>query len=208
MKNLCNNFLPIFSSIFFINLTLIAFASPQTETIIFIRHGEKPIENEIGQLNCKGLNRSLKLPKVLTEKYGKPNYIFAPNPNVQIGKNELKYSNIRPLATIEPTAIFLGMPVNVQYGFNDISGIKKELLTTLYSDSLIFVSWEHLALVKIVKDIFTEDTKNSSSEIPDWLSSDYDSIYKLNIVRSAHSYKISFTKEAENLDGLSETCPN
>ncbi|WP_186646140.1 hypothetical protein [Fluviispira vulneris] len=195
-------------TIFFIHLLSNTFASPQTETIIFIRHGEKQVDKEFGQINCKGLNRSLKLSKLLTEKYGIPNFIFAPNPNAKTGKNDSKYSYLRPLATIEPTAISLGLPVNTQFGLNDISGIKKELLSTQYSDSLIFVSWEHLALVKIVKEIFTEDTKNLSSEIPDWLSSDYDSIYKLNIVKSNYSYKITFTKESQSLDGLNETCPN
>ena len=34
------------------------------ETIIFLRHGEKP-EEGLGQLNCRGLNRALALPPVV-----------------------------------------------------------------------------------------------------------------------------------------------
>ena len=44
---------------------------------MFIRHGEKPA-NDDGQLTCQGLNRALALPAVLTAKFGKPDFIFAP----------------------------------------------------------------------------------------------------------------------------------
>ncbi|KAB8031004.1 hypothetical protein [Fluviispira multicolorata] len=191
-----------------LNASVFAQSPSNTETIILIRHGEKPLDMEIGQLNCKGLNRSLKLPKVLLGKFGKPNYIFAPNPSVQIGKKLLKFSYIRPLATIEPTAIQLGMPVNAQFGFTDVENIKKELLNSKYSDSLIFVSWEHLKLVDIVKEIYKEDINNSVSDIPDWPSADYDSIFILKILKENEKYKITFIKDFQNLNSQSDTCPN
>lgn len=49
------------------------------ETLIFVRHGEKPADNS-GQLTCKGLNRALALPDVLLNRYGKPDFIFAAGP--------------------------------------------------------------------------------------------------------------------------------
>ena len=54
-------------------------AAPTTETIVMVRHGEKP-EQGLGQLNCRGLNRALKLPAVIEAEFGKPDFIFAPNP--------------------------------------------------------------------------------------------------------------------------------
>ena len=177
------------------------------ETIVFIRHGEKPLDNEIGQLNCKGLNRSLKIPKVLVGKFGKPDYIFAPNPSDQIGKKKEKYSYNRPLATIEPTAIQLGLPVNAQYGFTDLTGIEGELLSTKYKDSLVFVSWEHNRLVKIVQDIYAKDKNNSTDNIPNWPSSDYDSIYILKVSRDKDSMRINFSQDKQDLNGQSESCP-
>jgi hypothetical protein len=177
------------------------------ETIILIRHGEKPLDKEIGQLNCKGLNRSLKLPKVLVSKFGKPDYIFAPNPSDQIGKKDQKYSYNRPLATIEPTAIQLGMPVNAQFGFNSINEVSNEFLSSKYKNSVIFVSWEHNKLLKIVQDIYSKDKNNSSDNIPDWPSSDYDSIYILKISRENNSTKITFSQDKEELNEQSETCP-
>src|SRR5579871_6767062 len=82
------------------------------ETIVCIRHGEKP-PGGLGQLTVRGLNRSLALPKVLLGKYGKPQFVFAPNPTEMVdGKPGYYY--VRPLATIEPTAIECGLPVNTK----------------------------------------------------------------------------------------------
>ena len=53
------------------------------QTIVFMRHGEKP-SGGYGQITCQGLNRALALPDVLTAKFGKPYYIYDPNPAVQI----------------------------------------------------------------------------------------------------------------------------
>ena len=41
-----------------------------TETLLFIRHAEKPPAG-LGQLSCKGLNRALALGAVLAMTYGK-----------------------------------------------------------------------------------------------------------------------------------------
>ncbi len=182
-------------------------SEPSLETIILIRHGEKPLDKEIGQLNCKGLNRSLKIPKVLVSKFGKPDYIFAPNPSKEIGKKDAKYSYNRPLATIEPTAIQLGLPVNAQFGFTKVTEIGDELLDLKYKNSLIFVSWEHLKLVEIVREIYSKDKYNTMNSIPDWPSSDYDSIYILKITREYNSIKINFLLDREELNGQSDTCP-
>ena len=54
-------------------------ADPATQTIVLLRHGEKPPAG-LGQLDCQGLNRALALPPVLAERFGRPAAIFAPNP--------------------------------------------------------------------------------------------------------------------------------
>ena len=56
---------------------------PAGETIVLLRHGEKP-PTGLGQLTCKGLNRALALPSLLIGRYGKPDFIYAPNPSVQV----------------------------------------------------------------------------------------------------------------------------
>ena len=99
------------------------------ETIVAIRHAEKPPAS-LGQLTCKGLNRALALPKVLIPRYGKPDRIYAPDPGTRIGRlGNLSYSYVRPLITIEPTAIQLGMPVNALIGFKNVGQLRIELVT-------------------------------------------------------------------------------
>jgi hypothetical protein len=56
---------------------------PAVETLVCIRHGEKP-PGGLGQLTNRGLNRALALPKVLLGKYGHPQFVFAPNPSHKI----------------------------------------------------------------------------------------------------------------------------
>ena len=68
------------------------------QKIVFMRHGEKPTGG-YGQLTCQGLNRALALPPVLAAKYGKPNYLYAPNPAVKLTDSAGSFYYIRPLAT-------------------------------------------------------------------------------------------------------------
>ena len=82
------------------------------ETIVFIRHGEKP-NGGFGQLNCQGLNRALALAPIIAKSFGRPDAIFAPNPSRPKEDAGRLYDYIRPLATIEPTAIWFGLPVDV-----------------------------------------------------------------------------------------------
>jgi len=94
------------------------------QTLVFLRHGEKPAGG-LGQLNCQGLNRAMNLATVLPEKFGKANFVFAPNPtrNVEEGEKDNSYSYIRPLMTISPSAIKLGLPVNIKFSANDTSAL-------------------------------------------------------------------------------------
>lgn len=177
------------------------------ETIVLVRHGEKTAE-EIGQLSCKGLNRALALPDVLIKRYGKPDFIYAPNPSVQVhGRNRLPYSYVRPLATIEPTAIRLGMPVNTQIGFNDIEKLQEELTQPAYGNSLVFVAWEHEFLYKFARQMLLSNGKDPSV-VPDWANSDYDTIYIFHILRPNGMPEVTLTIAKEMLDNaLSESCP-
>src|SRR5208337_4827773 len=147
--------------------------APQTpqangETIVLIRHGEKPAGG-LGQLSCKGLNRALALPSLLIGRYGKPDYIYAPNPNVKMNDGHIlpTYSYLRPVATIEPTAIRLGMPVNTDIGYNQIAKLQHELLQTSHAHSVIFVAWEHFYLHEFAKQML-ESYGNNAEQVPEW----------------------------------------
>jgi hypothetical protein len=171
------------------------------ETIVFVRHGEKP-QGGLGQINCQGLNRALKLPAVLEQKYGKPSAIFAANPAKQKPDSGVVYDYIRPLATIEPAAIKFGLPVNVQYGFKEIEKLNAELAKDKYKNATVFVAWEHHLIVEAVKSL---TAKNPSLKIPAWENGDFDSIYVVTIDHEKGT--IGFAVDKEGLNNLSTECP-
>lgn len=181
------------------------------ETIVMLRHGEKPTGG-LGQLSCRGLNRSLALPSILIGRYGKPDFIYAPDPGVKIkdGNPQPAYSYVRPLATIEPTAIFLGMPVNTQIGFDQIDALEQELLQPAYAHSLIFVAWEHVMLHNLAGQML-QTYGVSSPQLPSWPGDDYDTIYVFHIRRSGknNTPQVTLDLQKEDLDGtLKDSCPS
>lgn len=180
------------------------------ETIVLVRHGEKPAGG-LGQLTCKGLNRALALPPLLIGRYGRPDFIFAPDPSVQVkdGSNHQTYSYVRPLVTIEPTAIFLGMPVNAQIGLDQIALLQQTLLQPAYSHSLIFVAWEHIMLHKFAQQML-QSYGTASAQLPDWPNSDYETIYVFHITRSGKDGTPRATLEIQKEglgNTLKDTCP-
>jgi hypothetical protein len=166
-----------------------------SETLVFVRHAEKP-EGGLGQLTCQGFNRSVHLPAVLTEKFGKPDFIFTSDPSELKKDKGTEYSYVRPLATLEPTAIKYGLPIHDQFKFRDVSSISSALLSKEYANSTIYVAWEHHLLVAIVKSI------TKKLDIPDLADDDYDSIYVVKI----DSNGITFSIEKQNLNDLSKEC--
>jgi hypothetical protein len=180
-------------------------SATSTETIVFFRHGEKP-EKEFGQLSCQGLNRALALPQVLISKFGKPDYLFAPAPNRRTTAAGEEYNYVRPLATIEPTAIRLGLPVNTDYSFTDIDGLRFELTKNKYENARIFVSWEHGELERVVKQIVGQFNGDGGA-VPKWDSKDYDGIYVVQITTNGSARSVLFSQDHEKLDNLSADCP-
>jgi hypothetical protein len=180
-------------------------ADDQTlETIVCIRHGEKPLGG-LGQLNCRGLNRALALPDVLLKKFGTPQFIFAPNPMHKVDGIP-GYYYVRPLMTIEPTAIRCGLPVNTEFGYDEIKGLEDELTRPRYQNATIFVAWEHGLLDEFAKNM-VKDNGDDPREVPIWKGSEYDMIFIFKIIRENGQEKFSFTVDHEGLNGLSDTCP-
>lgn len=176
------------------------------ETIVAIRHAEKPPEG-LGQLSCKGLNRALALPGVLTQRFGRPEEIYAPNPSPRIFDGLHLYFYVRPLTTIEPTAISLGMPVNTKVGYNQIKTLKAELTARSNRSKLVFVAWEHAELNDFAK-LMLRSYGQDSSAVPKWPDDDYDRIYIFKISENHGKPSLTFTVDREGLNNsLNETCP-
>lgn len=153
-----------------------------TQTLVFLRHAEKPAGG-LGQLNCQGLNRAIDLASLLPEKFGKAQYVFAADPtrNVEEGELDNSYSYIRPLMTISPSAIKLGLPVNIDFAANDTSDLADELLHDRYHNATIYTAWSHGYLPELINKVAEEAVGETRPITEDWASSDFDSLYVLTL---------------------------
>lgn len=180
-------------------------APTDIETLVFVRHAEKPPEG-LGQLNCQGLNRALALPAVIAAKFGKPDAIYAPDPGEKKDDRGHPYYYVRPLATIEPTAIQFGMPVQTPYGRSQIGALERTLVAPEWRGRTALIAWEHRDVEELVRKIVTTYGSNDA-DVPTWPGSDFDSIYVVRIDWSADRPTATFTHDHEGLDGRSTDCP-
>jgi hypothetical protein len=179
-----------------------ALAEPADERIVFVRHGEKP-PGGLGQLNCRGLNRALALPAFISAHFGKPDAIFAPNPAEQKKDDGKLYDYVRPLITIEPTAIAFGLPVDAEIGFADVERLQAALVAPEYRHALVVVAWEHRLIDVVVRNLLAA-RGGDPSHAPTWADDDYDGVDVVTIDANAHA---TFARLAEGLDGQPEACP-
>lgn len=173
-------------------------------TIVIVRHAEKPAQG-LGQLSCKGLNRALALPSVLITKYGTPDVIYAPNPAIKKTDRGVPYPYIRPLATIEPLAIRAALPINIDWGMEDIPQLAAALLAQ--SNGTQVVAWEHHLAEKLAVTLMVTLGSNPQT-VPAWEDTDFDSIYVLRISGQGKNRQVTFAHENEELNELSDECSN
>jgi hypothetical protein len=180
----------------------VAFGDAPPERIVFVRHGEKP-PGGLGQLDCKGLNRALALPAYFEKTFGKPDAIFAPNPADRKKDAGALYDYVRPLITIEPTAIAFGLPVDVNIGFDDSRALEAALAAPALARALVFVAWEHRLIDVVARDILKSHGADPGL-VTTWAEDDYDSVDVVTIGEDGHA---TFQRLAEGLDGQPEACP-
>lgn len=180
-------------------------APDNTETLVFVRHAEKPPAG-LGQLSCKGLNRSLALPAVIAAKYGKPDAIYAPDPGERKDDGGQPYYYVRPLATVEPAAIEFGLPVQTPYGYSQIAALGDALVDPKWRSRTVLVAWEHREIETLVRRIVGAHGGDAGT-VPEWKSADFDSIYVVRIDWSGGTPHARFSHEREDLDGRADDCP-
>ena len=188
-------------------ITQAASADTETETLVFVRHGEKPAKG-YGQLDCQGLNRALALPAVMAAKFGKPDAIYAPNPSIQKMDDGVRYDYIRPLATIEPTAIQFALPVDTTYGYAQIDALERELVKPELKGKLIVTAWEHHQIEALVRKMI-DRYGDPKQQVPAWQSDDFDSIYVVKLEWNAQGGAplATFALDREGLNGRPPDCP-
>jgi hypothetical protein len=182
-----------------------AWADDEVETIVLLRHGEKP-EGGLGQLNCQGLNRALALPQVIAKEFGKPDFIFAPDPSDQKKDDGNFYDYVRPLATIEPTAIKFGLPVNASIGVSHTDRLEATLEKRRYHNAVVVVAWEHNDIVTIARDLLAANGGDATRVPDEWPGDDFDSLFVITITWAGKSTNASFVRKHEGLDGQPNDC--
>jgi hypothetical protein len=135
--------------------------------------------------------------------------VFAADPtrNVEEGEQDNAYSYIRPLLTISPTAIKLGLPVNINFSANDVSDLASELLHDKYHNSVIYTAWSHGYLPELINKVAEEAVGKEQIITEDWESNDYDSVVVLTL--TWHNGKASLQSRSykQGLDNGPTSCP-
>jgi hypothetical protein len=174
------------------------------KTIVILRHAEKPALG-LGQLDCRGLNRSLALPSVILSRYGKPAAIYAPNPAVLKKDKGVPYAYVRPLATIEPLAIRSGLPVDLEYDMTHIKPLAKNLIAA--PDGVLVVAWEHHWGEDLARRLMAK-LGGDPKAVPTWRDDDFDSMYVIHVADAVPGRsQPAFRLDREGLDGMPDTCP-
>lgn len=167
----------------FLFITVFSFA----QTVVIIRHGEKPEKGK--NLNCQGLNRSLKLPAVLYSKFGIPGNIYVPSLD-----NDVSTGHARMFQTVIPFAAKYNLKINTRYAETDTAALAKDIKS---KKGFVLVVWQHSTIPSIVRALGVQGFNMH------WSDNDYDSIWIINFQKG--TAKITFDKE-----GLkpSTSCPD
>ncbi|MGN7742375.1 histidine phosphatase family protein [Pseudomonas sp. 22526] len=179
-----------------------------TQTLVFLRHAEKPSEG-LGQLNCLGLNRALDLATLLPERFGKADYVFAANPSrhVEEGSEDQRYSYIRPLMTISPSAIRLGLPVNIDFGANDTDELADELLRDQYRNATVYTAWSRGYLPELINTVAGKALGEEQMIAEDWSRDDFDTLYVLTLTWRDGKASLLSRSLPQGLDHGEPGCP-
>lgn len=179
------------------------------QTLVFMRHAEKPSMG-LGQLNCQGLNRAIDLSELLPRQFGKANFIFAANPSrhVEEGEGDHSYSYLRPLMTVGPSAIKLGLPVNIDYGANDTGALADELMRDKYHDATIYTAWSHGYLPELINKVAEEASGKKITLLDDWTGDDFDSVLVLTLRWVNGKASLEYENYKQGLNDGDEGCPS
>ena len=180
-----------------------ALSEGQIERIVFLRHGEKPPLG-LGQLDCRGLNRALALPKVIASAFGRPDAIIAPDPSEKKRDAGQSYDYVRPLATIEPTAVAFGLPVEARIGFTDVDALQAALEAPERHKALVVVAWEHKIIDVVARNLLTAHG-GDAGKVVKWADDDFDSFDIVTIDWTAG--RATFERATQGLTGLGDECP-
>ena len=166
-------------------------ANAQPARIIFIRHAEKPADQQNPHLSAPGRDRAERVIKWLSEgkilgTNGAPVALYAAAPTAA-GRN------LRCVETLEPTARHLGLTVQTPRGRGDFAGLARDLLcdTSLRGKNVV-VCWVHEHLPAFAAAVGVNPPP------PKWKDGDYDSAYVVTFTAG----KATLDRKNEKLKSL------
>lgn len=158
--------------------------------VVIIRHGEKPKKDKNGKigdnLSCAGMNRALKLPHVLHQKFGKPDYIYVPSLTCGTFTD-----HSRMFQTVTPLAIKYDLTVNSNFDEKAAAEVAQDVKQ---KKGTVLMVWEHSAIQSIASAL-------GAGNLKPWRGKDFDSIWIIDF----ESGNASLTTDKEGLDP-SEDC--
>ncbi|MFF2322747.1 hypothetical protein ACFVTJ_16990 [Agrobacterium sp. NPDC058088] len=90
------------------------------------------------------------------------------------------FAYVRPIATIEPTVIANGPPVETAIGYHGVDALVEALAPVDHEARVTFVAWEQKTLVKAAKSLM-KVVGGNPGDAPKWPSDDFDSLYILKL---------------------------
>lgn len=165
--------------------TNVVFGQDASLKVVFIRHGEKPTKGS--NLTCAGFNRSLQLPRTISNKFGVPSTVYVSA--LGLG-SETKHC--RMFETAVPLAVKFNLTLNTKFEEKDANGLAADILK---QKGTVLVVWEHKAIAPILHAL-------GVSQDISWDDNDFDSIWIVTFDKGA----AVFTRDAEGIV-VSDVCP-
>merc|ERR1712086_384313 len=171
-------------------LLLVLLATAASSNLIYvIRHGEKT--SAVGCLNAQGKERAAALPGVFNgTAFLVPKALFA---NYYDDPLDCE----RCLETLQPMSAHLNLTIDHSHGYpfwiGGNKGAAKAMLASLQATGgPVMTAWEHVNIQYLVEDLGVAKTS-----VPDWQSTDFDTVYVLSFYDN--QTLASFHVEHENI---------
>ena len=129
--------------------------------VVIIRHAEKPASDG-DNLSCQGQNRATKLPEIITQKFGKPDYIYVPALN-----SAKSTAHSRMFQTATPLAIKYDIAINSKYSETDYADIANSVFK---KTGTVLMVWSHSEIPALAEAL-------GLKHAPDWQKQDFDSVW-------------------------------
>lgn len=168
-----------------------------------------------GNYACQGQWRAIASSSILLDKMNKilPDYVYSSDPSDTYMQN-FPFTYVRPSLTISPFTIKYSIPLNLiennNFSWDQPNKMAEYFFTNgQFNNKHILIAWEHDNIVKAINILFKNIYKdnNAISQIPNWPSNDYDTIWKLELNQNGD---ITFSNTCEGIPtpSLPMACPN